>query len=82
MNVVYPQSDIVIAKTCGCSSGKQRVTYAFSADFHSLCMDKKDLLSAEIAACEKLSKYATAESESEVIAKEIAELKMALDLMT
>ncbi|HEX7033675.1 MAG TPA: hypothetical protein VF172_11815 [Nitrososphaera sp.] len=82
MNVVYPQSDVVMAKTCGCSSGKQRVVYAFSEDFHSLCVDKKDLLAAEIAACEKLLRYAKTKSASEVIAKEIAELKMALDLMT
>jgi hypothetical protein len=82
MNIVCPQSDVVIAKTCGCREmGKQRVAYALSWEFHSLCMDKKDLLQAEIQACEKLLKYATSDSERRVIEKEIAELGMVLDLM-
>lgn len=80
MNIVYPQSDIVMAKTCGCGTGRQRVTYAFSEEFHGMCMDKKDVLTAEISACEKLLKYAP-DYERNVIKNEIAELKMALDLM-
>lgn len=72
---------MVIAKTCGCrETGKQRVAYALSGDFHSLCMDKKDVLQAEIQACEKLLRFAS-DSEKRVIEKEIAELRMVLDLM-
>lgn len=81
MNVVYPQENIVIAKTCGCKESN-KVTYAFSEEFHALCMDKKDIIQAEIKACEKLVKYATSETERTVIEKEIAELRTALDLMT
>jgi hypothetical protein len=80
MNVAYPQENIVIAKTCSCKENN-KVTYAFSEGFHSLCMDKKDILRAEIEACERLLKYATSESERTVVEKEIAELKTALDLM-
>ncbi len=80
MNIVYAQSDIVVAKTCGYGTERQRVTYAFSEEFHSICMDKKDVLIAEIAACEKLLKYAP-DSERCIIKNEIAELKTALDLM-
>lgn len=80
MNVVYPQENIVIAKTCGCKENS-RVAYAFSEEFHALCMDKKDIIRAEIEACERLLKYATSESEKRVVEKEIAELKTALDLM-
>ncbi len=61
---------------------KEKVTYAFSEDFHSLCRDKKDIINSEIEACEKLLKYASNESEGETIQKEISELKTALDLMT
>ena len=83
MNVVYPQSNLVIAKTCGCiESGRQKVTYAFTDEFHSLCMNKKEIIQAEIEACERLLKYATNESEKAVVQKEITELKIALDLMT
>lgn len=82
MNLVYPQENIVIAKTCGCKeNSKSKVTYAFSEEFHSLCMDKKDIIRAEIEACERLLKYATSESERIVIEKEIADLKTALHLM-
>jgi len=81
MNVVYPQENIVIAKTCGCKESN-KVTYAFSEEFHALCMDKKDIIQAEIKACEKLVKHATSETERTVIEKEIAELRTALDLMT
>jgi hypothetical protein len=82
MNIIYPLSSLVTAKTCGCMErDKQKVTYAFSDEFHSLCMDKKDVLEAQVQACERLLKYADA-SERPAIEKEIAELKMALDLMT
>lgn len=83
MNVVYPQSNPVIAKTCGCKeSGRQKVTYAFTDEFHSLCIDKKDIIQAEIETCERLLKYTTNESEKAVVQREITELKIALDLMT
>jgi hypothetical protein len=82
MNVVYPQENIVIAKTCGCKQkNRNKVTYAFSEEFHALCMDKKDIIQAEIKACEKLMKYATSETERAVVEKEIVELRTALDLM-
>jgi hypothetical protein len=80
MNVVYPESTVVVAKTCGCKE-RQKVTYAFADDPHKLCMDKKDILHAEIEACEKLSRYVSDESERAIVLKEISELKTALDLL-
>ena len=82
MNIVYLEENPVIAKTCGCKEkNRQKITYAFSEDSHSLCMDKKYIIQAEIEACERLLKYAINDSERTVIEKEIAELKAALDLM-
>jgi hypothetical protein len=82
MNVIYPQQNPVTAKTCGCKEkNRQKVAYAFSEEFHSLCMDKRYIIQAEIEACERLLKYAINDSERAVIEKEIAELKAALDLM-
>ena len=82
MNIVYPQQNPVTAKTCGCKEkNRQKVTYAFSEEFHSLCMDKRYIIQSEIEACERLLKYTINDSETEVIRKEIAELKGALDLM-
>ena len=82
MNIVYLEENPVIAKTCGCKEkNRQKITYAFSEDSHSLCMDKKYIIQAEIEACERLLKYAINDSERAVIEQEIAELKAALDLM-
>lgn len=81
MNIFAQESDLVTAKTCGCKDTR-RVTYAFSGSFHSLCLDKKAIIEAEIQACERLLKYAPNESERSVVEKEITELRMALDLLT
>jgi len=86
MNIVYlHQLNPIIAKTCGCNeSGRQKkVTYAISEEFHSLCMDKRDVLQAEVKACERLLKNITIqEAEREIIVEELTELKMTLDLLT
>lgn len=83
MNIVYPEENPITARTCGCrEKNRQKVTYAFSQEFHSLCMDKKYIIQAEIEACERLLKYAINDSERIIIEKEIAELKAALDLMS
>jgi hypothetical protein len=62
-------------------NNRQKVAYVFIDEFHSVCMDKRDIIRAEIEACERLLKYATGKSEKAVVEKEIADLKTALDLM-
>ena len=81
MNIFVQESDLVTAKTCGYQA-KEAITYSFSESFHSLCLDKKAIIEAEIQACERLLNYSKNNSESLVIKKEIAELRMALDLLT
>lgn len=73
----------VTAKTCGYKEKEnmQRVTYSFTDSYHSLCIDKKDILSAELEACERLLKYAADESDKNIVEREIAELRMMLDMM-
>ena len=44
-------------------------------------MDKRDILLNQIQACEKLLEYAVEEKDIEAVAKEIDELKSALDLL-
>lgn len=81
MNIAETEvSSIIVAKTCGCKDSK-KIAYAFTDQYHSLCLGKKDVLMAEIDACERLLKYAE-DSDRAAVEKEIAELKMALDLMT
>lgn len=57
------------------------MTYSFIDESHALCIDKKDIISAELEACERLLKYTVDLADEEIIKKELAELKMALDLM-
>jgi hypothetical protein len=72
----------ILAKTCGCGKkGQKRVTYQFIDSYHSLCIDKKDIMYAELEACERLLKYAT-DTDKKIVQSEIRELKMALDLLT
>ena len=80
MNIVHAPSALVTAKTCGCRE-KRQVAYAFSTKPHDLCLGKKDVIEAQINACEKLLKYTPEASEKSTIEKEITELKMALGLM-
>jgi hypothetical protein len=81
MNVTDTESPTVLAKTCGCKEKYLKVTYFFIDSCHSLCLDKKDLIYAEIEACNRLSRYTRDEIDKKVIEKEIAELKMSLDLI-
>jgi hypothetical protein len=81
MNVTDTESPTILAKTCGCKEKYLKVTYFFIDSCHSLCLDKKDLIYAEIEACNRLSRYSRDEMNKKIIEKEIAELKMSLDLI-
>ena len=82
MNISNTESPVtILAKTCGCKEKNKKVTYTFIDSYHSLCLDKKDIISAEIEACNRLLKYTRDETDNEVIEEEIAELKMSLDLI-
>ena len=83
MNIITEEYDSpVMAKTCGCELNKRKVTYSLLIESHGLCLDRKDLITAQLEACNKLIKYATDESDKMAVEKEINELKMTLDLMT
>lgn len=73
----------VVAKTCCSKENKKRkVTYAFVDSYHDLCLDKKDIICSELEACGRLLNYEIDEGEKKTIESEIAELKLALDLLT
>ena len=82
MNISNTESPVtILAKTCGCKEKNMKVTYSFIDSYHSLCLDKKDIISAEIEACNRQSNYTRDELDKKVIEREIAELKMALDMI-
>ena len=75
-------SSQIEAKTCGYREKGIKVAYSFIDSYHSLCIDKKDIILAEIDACERLLKYTSDQTNKVVITKEIAELKMTLDFLS
>jgi hypothetical protein len=83
MNIITEENDSpVMAKTCGCKSSKRKVTYSFLSESHALCIDRKDLIMAQLEACTRLINYATDDDDRNAVEKEINELKMTLDLLT
>lgn len=81
MNLVQTEIQFEIeAKTCNCKE-KRNVIYSFVDAYHSLCLDKKEIILAQIKPCERLLKYVTDENDKIILEKEIAELRLALDLM-
>jgi hypothetical protein len=71
----------ILARTCGCKERSRKVTYSFIDSYHSLCLDKRDIISSELDACTKLLRHAIDETDKKTIEIEISELKLALDLM-
>jgi hypothetical protein len=83
MNICETEVPItILAKTCGCNEKKSRkVTYSFVDEYHSLCLDKKEIILGQLKACTKLLKYAIQEIDKKTIETEISELKMEIDLI-
>jgi len=82
MNIAESENPFVIeAKTCGCKD-KRNVTYSFIGSSHSLCIDRRDIILAQIQACERLLKYVKDETELAAVEKEITSLKLAQDLIS
>jgi hypothetical protein len=83
MNICESEVPItILAKTCGCKEKKGRkVTYSLVDASHALCVDKNDIVLAELDACVKLLKYVTDENDKKAIETEMSELKMTIDLM-
>ena len=82
MNIAETEVDsIIVARTCSCNDFGKKVTYSIANPSHALCLDKKDIILAELEACERLKRYAE-DSEKRVLEKEVTDLRMALDLLT
>jgi hypothetical protein len=81
LNIINSESQGIVAKTCGRQNGIKKITYCFVDNYYDLYKDKRDIILAEINACEKLLKYHSAIDEVILIEEEINELRMALDLV-
>jgi hypothetical protein len=82
MNIIESETPYLVeAKTCGCEKTKRSISYHFIESSHSLCLDKGELILAQIQACERLLKYAKDEGEINILKEETAKLRLALDLV-
>ncbi|HET6589817.1 MAG TPA: hypothetical protein VFG45_06615 [Candidatus Nitrosocosmicus sp.] len=82
MNLIESESPYLVeARTCGCKERGRSVSYHFIESTHGLCLEKGELILAEIQACERLLKYSKDEEEVQLLKDEIIKLRMALDLV-
>jgi hypothetical protein len=84
MNLTYVGAPVTItAKTCSYrENNSKKVMYTFLDSYtHILCVDKKEIIMAQFEACVKLLESTIDKTEKKAIEKEIAELKLTLDLM-
>ena len=82
MNIIESETPYLVeARTCGCKERGRTVSYHFIESAHSLCLEKGELMLAQIQACERLLKYTKDEEEIDVLKEEISKLRLALDLV-
>lgn len=81
MNVIDVESSFQIdAKICG-SVKSRKIAYSIMDFHHSIYINKKDIIFAQISACEQLYKYTADIFDHNVFKKEISDLKLILDLL-
>ena len=82
MNIIENEIPYLVeAKTCGCNERGKNVSYHFIESTHGLCMNKMELLSEQIQACERLLRYAKDIDENLLLKDEITRLRLALDMI-
>jgi hypothetical protein len=69
---------MVEAKICGCNTKEKSISYNFAEPIHSLCIEEREIILAQIQACEKLLKNTKDEVEHLVIKNEIVDLTVVL----
>jgi hypothetical protein len=75
MNISSAETSLQVeAETCGCKEKGRTVTYSFIDSYHSLCIDKRDIIWNQIGACEKILKYSNDDNDRSKIEKEMGEL--------
>jgi hypothetical protein len=83
MNIIENEiSYLVEAKTSGCKENGKNVSYRFIESAHGLCLNKGELLLAQIQACKRLLKHSKKDKSEEITLRdEITRLELALDMV-
>lgn len=82
MNIIENEIPYLVeARTCGCNERGKSVSYRFIESSHALCMNKVELISGQIQACERLLKAAKEDGEIGLLGDEIFKLKLVLEII-
>jgi hypothetical protein len=82
MNIVQIESLFEVeAKICGNKYNKKIISYHFTESNLSICIDNREIIIAQMKACERLLKQTKDYDDFILVEKEIVELKLALDLI-
>jgi hypothetical protein len=81
MNIVEMESPFIIEANTTGSNTNRSVTYSPVDTYHNIFIDKRDLILAQIHACEILFKYTKDRTDQIILEKEIGDLKLMLDLI-
>lgn len=82
MNIIESETPYLVeARTSGCKERGRSVSYHFIESTHNLCLEKGELVLAQIQACERLLKYSKSEEEVQLLKDEISKLRLVLDLI-
>ena len=84
MNIIKTEIPFIVeAKTTDCNNRKNRnITYHFMESAHPTCLDKEELLQAQLKACQRLLRLPyEEENDKDIIENEIIELSQVLNGM-
>ena len=84
MNIIKTEIPFIVeAKTTDCNNRKNRnITYHFMESAHPTCLDKEELLQAQLKACQRLLRLPyEEENDKDIIENEIIELSQVLNVM-
>ena len=80
MNILETEFPFKIEAKTSKLNDKTNVIYLFAEPYHNICIDKKEIITEQIKACENLLKYSN-KNDSLALENEISELKLALDIL-
>jgi hypothetical protein len=80
MNIIKTEIPFIVeAKSTGSYEKKNRIiTYHFLESAHTLCLDKVELLKAQLRACERLLMEPKEKEDKNIIQNEITKINLAL----
>lgn len=81
MNIVEMEIPSAIEAKISRSKKSRNVMYYIVDSYHHICISKKDIVLEQIQACERILKYTNDRIDQIILEKEIADLRLMLDLL-